>query len=165
MKPIISPFKLGVIRTKPRWHERILVMGLSLWSKQCQHYRKLLREQIEARGAVVDSAWGSAERCEVARSIEAILAEKCWCEPFTFHPDDPAYVVMEWEVGDLSEAEAIMDIEDMYDAMFPNCDIERIMKEEATFGEFVDYVLEKRGSKVWKKPWWMFWLRGNRSKS
>lgn len=133
MSALLSPYDRGLTgKDFSIWTKFLsFVKGENRWHR----YRNDLRRQILARGKIPDSVWESPERLAIARKIEDILAANCWDEPFRFHPDDPYAVVGEFEVGDLSEVEAVMDIEDSFDIKIPDKAL------QGTFAELVDYIL------------------------
>lgn len=112
-----------------------------VYGTEWQRYYRSIRRQITARGPVPDVAWVSEERCSAARRIEGILTERCWGDDFTFHPDDPYRVVGEWEVGDLSEVDALAEIGGDFGVHIDQDAIARLVEKGLTFGGFVDYVL------------------------
>ena len=138
MSALLSPYDRGVMgKDFSIWTKFLaFVKGETRWHR----YRNDLRKQILERGEIPDSVWSSPEHLEIARKIEAILAATCWDEQFRFHPDDPYAVIGEFEVGDLSEVEAVMEIEDSYNIEIPN----EILAEGITFGGLVDYIVSHR---------------------
>ena len=140
MKAITSPKKNGDLNTTGRF-ARVPILRAMLYGTEWQRYRDSLRRQLGERGPISDSVWGSAERLDAARRIESILKDHCWGEEFRFHPDDPYVVVGEWEIGDLSEVEALMEIEDAFGVKIKDEDMKAAIGEDPTFGEFVDYIL------------------------
>jgi len=150
MKAITSPKRNGDLDIKGRF-ARVPVLRVMLYGTEWQRYRDSLRGQLAERGAISDSVWGRAERLDAARKIERILEEYCWAEEFRFHPDDPYVVVGEWEIGDLSEVEALMEIEEVFDITIKYEEMSASIGEEPTFGEFVDYVLRLASNKRVKR--------------
>ena len=134
MQPIFSPLKISDLRAKT---VKELLLG-SKWKR----YRDSLRKQLADRGSIPDSAWVSRERLEVARRIEHILADVCWGEEFHFAPDDPYAIVGEFEIGDLSEVEGIMAVEQAFGIKIPWEEMKAEIGEDPTFGQFVDYVMK-----------------------
>ncbi len=98
---------------------------------------------MQDRGPVRAETWGDAERLTIAYSIEAILEDCCWGERLHFHPDDPWRVVGECEIGDLSEFEALMDIEKKFAVDLSAEVLQPFFAKEPTFGDFVDFIREK----------------------
>ena len=139
MQPIISPFKLGDLGAKS--------VKKMLFGSRWQRYRDSLRKQIADRGPITDSTWGSPKRLEVARRIEGILSEVCWGEDFHFAPDDPYSIVGEFEIGDLSETEGVMAIEQEFGIKIPWQEMMAEIGENPTFGQFVDYVMKLASNK------------------
>jgi len=148
MKPLVSPKENGdLAEEKPpvkssnvllKILSRIRIISFNNW----RIYFESIQRQIQERGPVPDSAWQTTQRLETARKIEGILEENCWHEGFTFHPDDPYKVVGEWEIGDLSEFEAKIEIEYQFDIRIEDEQIRQMLEKNITFGEFVDYVIE-----------------------
>lgn len=136
MQPLISPFQLGDLPAKIPWWRWIFG---SPWGR----YYESIKRQIDERGEVKDEIWGTADRLQIARKIESIIAEACWGETFKFHPDDPYLVVGEWEIGDLSEIECVMEIEEQFAIHIDEDETRQLLDRNATFGQFVDFVLEK----------------------
>lgn len=136
MRPASSPISRGDIKPR-RWHE---IFASTRW--QC--YFDSLKTQLHERGPVADDAWGGQDRLEVARQIESILAECCWGENFRFHPSDPYLVVGEFEIGDLSELEALMEMEERFGIQLPDDEMREFLNRGPTFGEFVDLVRQKQ---------------------
>ena len=140
MRPIVSPFRLGETGAKSI-KDRLLG---SKWRR----YRDSIRSQLSDRGPVPNSAWGDPKRLEVARKIEGILAKVCWGENFHFAPDDPYGIVGEFEVGDLSEVEGVMAIEQEFHIKIPWEEMKGEFGEYPTFGQFVDYVMKLASNKA-----------------
>lgn len=102
---------------------------------------KALKQQLAERGEVPVDVWGSGARQEIARRIEELLAEHCWGERLSFHPDDPWLVAGEWEVGDLSEAEVLMAIEGEFGVKLPaGGELAELLVAGWTFGDLVSRV-------------------------
>ena len=80
----------------------------------------------------------------IAMKVEKILAEACWGERFSFHPDDPWLVIGEWEVGDLSELDALFRIEEEFGIGLPRNEYAERIIAAMTFGDLVT-VIEKTG--------------------
>jgi len=142
MRPLQSPRETGELANPAmgwRWLVS-LVTGPDRW----QRYRNSLKRQIAERGPISEDAWQDPERLEVARAIERILDDCCWGERFRFHPDDPYVVVGEFEAGDLSEVEALIEIEKKYGIRFNDKEMESFLRTNPTFGQFVDLVIERK---------------------
>jgi hypothetical protein len=146
MKNLVSPIELGdTLRTGIL--ACVPIVRQVVYGTQWQRYYRSIRRQITTRGPVPNAAWVSEERCSAARRIEGILKEMCWGDDFTFHPDDPYRVVGDWEVGDLSEVEALAEIGEDFGVQIDQDAIARLVEKGLTFGGFVDYVLnlQRRG--------------------
>ncbi len=150
MKIIQSPFESGLINTpsKPEKYKKLSIIGNILWwftrPRKDQLYRESIKAQIEERGIVPFEVWGAEERYKVAKRIEKILCENCWLEEFSFHPKDPYYIIGEFEIGDLSEVEALMSIEEDFGFTFDDDHF----KSPPTFEQVVDYVIENKTKEV-----------------
>jgi hypothetical protein len=140
MKTLVSPKESGEINPKGRF-SHVPVLRSLIYGTDWQRYCNSIRRQCAQRGPIPDSEWGTPERCDVARKIKAILKEACWGEDFEFHPDDRYAIVGEFEIGDLSEIEALMEIETQF-GIKTDDDFRAILGEDPTFGEFVDYVMK-----------------------
>jgi hypothetical protein len=140
IKLIVSPKSNGDIAPKGRF-SNVPALRTLLYGTEWQRYRNSIRRQCFERGPIPDSAWGTQERCEIVRKIRAILKEECWGEDFEFHPDDRYAIVGEFEIGDLSEIEALAEIENQFGIKIDE-DMREILGDDATFGEFVDYIIK-----------------------
>ena len=110
-------------------------------------YFRSLSRQVNERGPVSADVWQTPLRRNIANDIEAILSDACWGERLSFHPDDPWLVIGEWEIGDLSELDAVFRIEKRFGIELPRRELgERIMAG-MTFGEFVS-IIEGRGTQL-----------------
>ena len=136
MKKLVFFHELGDLPRKIPWWKQIFGYP---WHK----YLDSIKRQIQERGDVPDEVWGDPQRLAIARQIEAIIADACWGECFKFHPDDPYVVVGEWEAGDLSELECLMEIEDQFGIHFADDEMQPHFERNITFGEFVDLVIQK----------------------
>lgn len=139
MKEIESPFTLGLpARNMPVRYARIPILGRCLWyfmrPSKWSAYLSSLKEQIEERGSVSDDLWPSEDHREIAKKITEILMQRCWGESLHFIPHDPYYIIGEFEIGDLSECEAMMDIEDHFKLKFLEID------KKTSFGQVVSYI-------------------------
>jgi hypothetical protein len=140
MKPLESPLKNDDLYPKG-WCSKVPILRSILYGTRSQRYQNCFRHQLADRGPVPDSAWVNSERLAAARVIERILEENCWFEEFRFHPDDPYSIVGEWEIGDLSEVEALMAIEEQFGIEIEDDTMNKALGEAPTFGQFVDYVM------------------------
>lgn len=112
MKPLCSPIERGDVAP----HTNNPLTHFFTYGRRCHQYLESLRQQIAERGPVPSDVWGSQARLKVAREWEAILSEFCWGGAgLQFHPADPWFIVGEWEIGDLSELEALMEAERRFD--------------------------------------------------
>jgi hypothetical protein len=134
MQPVCSPFHNGDM-ARYRWYQVLLIPK---WNR----YFASLKSQIASRGLVPPEMWGSHEQHEVARRIEEVLCRVCWGEHFTFHPLDPLLVVGEWEVGDLSEVQALMEIEREFAITISREELDELLAN-GTFGDLVNLVSSK----------------------
>lgn len=139
MKPLESPIQRGDLSPN-RWYHFLI-------GPRWQQYFASLKRQMKDRGAVSPEVWGDAERLEIATQIEAILEDCCWGEPMHFHPDDPWRVVGEYEIGDLSEIEALEEIGDKFGVELSIDVMLSFFDREPTFGDFVDFIREKQHSR------------------
>jgi hypothetical protein len=151
MKAITSPLKLADIeRPIPEALARWGILGHALWlclrPTKWQAYFQSIKRQVEERGMVPESAWGTPRRLAIARRIEAVLHDKCWPHQLSFHPNDCWLVIGEWEIGDLSELEALMEIEERFGLNFPKDFGDRI-DQGLTFGDLVGFI-EDHGSRL-----------------
>jgi len=137
MEVISSPLTNGDM-ARYRWY---YVLLMPRW----QRYVTSLQSQCEKRGEVPANAWLGGERYEVARQIEGILGEVCWGVTLSFHPDDPFSVVGEWEIGDMSEVHALMNIERRFAVEISDEELQQLVAD-GTFGDFVDMVQRKRNA-------------------
>ena len=110
------------------------VLRPTIW----QSYLKCLKEQVAERGEVPATAWPTERHAAIASKIEDILAESCWGEKLSFLPDDPYCIIGEIEVGDLSEIEAMMDIEDTFGIKFPPDEWK--IEKAVTFEDVVGFI-------------------------
>ena len=85
-------------------------------------------------------SWAGFGDHGTAMDVQNLICNACWGEEFSFHPCDPYMVVGEWEVGDLSEVEAVLEIEERFRVNLPRDKLERII-EGGTFGDFIELVL------------------------
>lgn len=156
MQPIVSPLKTAdVARPIPKGLERLGIVGRVLWlcfrpSWRFAYFQSVKR-QVEERGSIPDSVWGTPRRLAVAREVEDILAVACWQERLSFHPDDPWRVIGEWESGDLSELDALWRIGDRFGCDLQTKAFAKQIVEGLTFGEMVSF-LEEHGSRVADMP-------------
>lgn len=142
MKPLESPYDIGEV--EQRENKYFFSKIKSLFSEsEFAKYVKSLKRQMKERGCVRPECWSDPERAKVAKEIEFILSEINWGEKFSFHPDDPYYIVGEWETGDLSELEAILAIEEQYSIEISDGEIDELLNNKSSFGNFVDMVLKK----------------------
>lgn len=141
MDPIRSPIERGDVTP----HTVNPLVHFFTYARRCGEYLDSIKAQLAARGPVLASEWGSADRLAVARELEAILGEHCWGgEKLQFHPEDPWFVVGEWEMGDLSEVEALMETERRFDISLPFEEVRPMIERGGTFGDFVDLVMRKQ---------------------
>jgi hypothetical protein len=137
VKALESPIQNGSVAR--RWYH-IFLLDPNRW----RPYRRELRNQIEARGAIPNDVWQTGARRAVARRIEELICEHCWGEAYAFHPNDPWFVIGEIEVGDLSEVELIMAIEEEYGIDLS----EQRFPPAFTFGDMVDLAISSARSVV-----------------
>jgi predicted nucleotidyltransferase len=123
---------------------QVPVLRELIYGTAWRRYFRSIKRQVEQRGPIPDAVWETDERRRAAKTIEKVLSEICWGEYFTFHPDDPFYVIAEFEIGDLSEVEAMMEIETQLGIKIDDETIDRFLKNKATFGAFVDYVVSEQ---------------------
>ncbi|MCC7418744.1 MAG: hypothetical protein IT428_00545 [Planctomycetaceae bacterium] len=139
MTPLVSPIESGDLSTN-RWYH-------VLYGPRWGRYFESLKTQMLARGPVPVDIWDDSE-VDIARSIESILAEFCWGEPIQFHPDDPWWVIGEWEIGDYSEVEAHLEIEKHFDISLPDEIMREFFARRGTFRDFVGMIASRRRSAV-----------------
>ena len=60
-----------------------------------------------------------------------------------FIPTIRFYVIGEFEIGDLSELEVVMEIEEIFKIKIEPEELLGILSSKATFGMFVDYIVSK----------------------
>ncbi len=155
MKQIVSPITLGhTKRTITPSLERLPFLGKLLWffirPSKWRAYFLSIKQQTEERGPVTKEVWESSERYAIVKKIEEILAESCWGEKFSFHPNDPYFIIGGFEaetlsmVGDLCDVEALMEIEDFFDVKFPE-NFKEFFAGDPTFGDVVT-LIEKKAS-------------------
>jgi hypothetical protein len=152
MQALVSPYQTRDLeRAIPAWLNAWGLVGRILWKifrpTVWQAYHASVERQIQARGTVPESAWGTPERVVIARRIEVILARCCWGQPLSFHPADPWLVVGEWEIGNLSELDAYYCICKEFGLpqgkeYFRNHFAERIARG-MTIGEFVTFIEQR----------------------
>ncbi|MBL9090097.1 MAG: hypothetical protein JNL96_02665 [Planctomycetaceae bacterium] len=133
MKQLVSPLETAEWKT----------LGWRRWGNGRRCYVASLQQQMRERGPVPDEAWETAERLTIARKIEAIVADACHFTELRFHPDDPYRIVGDWEIGDLSELDALFQIERCFRISLPRSEVSPLVERRATFGEFVDLIQEK----------------------
>lgn len=106
-------------------------------------YRDGLEEQFQKREASHPSDWKSQRHFEISQKITEIINKEAWQfkTPYTYYPDDPYYIMGEFEVGDLSEVEILMDIEKAYTIQFPK-NMGELITDELTFEGVIDLVIE-----------------------
>jgi hypothetical protein len=75
-----------------------------------------------------------------------VLHDKCWPDQLSFHPNDYWLVIGEWEIGDLSELETLMEIEKRFGLNFPKGFGDRI-DQGLTFGDLVGFI-EDHGTRL-----------------
>jgi hypothetical protein len=62
----------------------------------------------------------------------------------TFHPNDPLAVVAELEIGDGSEIQHLMDIEEAFQLADHRSELsDLVWREGATFGELVEFLVRR----------------------
>jgi hypothetical protein len=133
VKPLRSPFLSGQVRR--RWYHRLPF--ISPWNE----YIRALKHQLAKRGAVPAGVWGDQARQDIAKKVEGILCEHCWREYLAFHPDDPWMIVGEWEVGDMSEVEVLMEIEAAFKVVMPaGKTLMELLGNGWTFGDLVSHI-------------------------
>ncbi len=131
MKPLRSPFETGQVPR--RWYHCLFTP----W----RQYFDALKQQIEARGPVPEDAWSDQRSKAIAEKIEELIGESCWGELVRFHPDDPWLVIGEWEIGDLSEAELLMEVENTFEVKLPpEEDLSRLIMQGWTFRDMVSWI-------------------------
>ncbi|MBL7042622.1 MAG: hypothetical protein ISR77_28560 [Pirellulaceae bacterium] len=119
------------------------------WSRptKWQAYFRSLKRQVNKRGPISADVWQTPLRRKIANDIELILSDACWGERLSFHPDDSWLVIGEWEIGDLSELDAVFRIEKRFGVELPRKELgERIMAG-LTFGELVT-IIEEQGTQL-----------------
>lgn len=135
MEALCSPFKNGDM-DQYRWYQVLLI-------PKWQRYAASLETQLKRRGSIAPAAWGQTDRWEIAQRVEAVLRRVCWADhPFQFHPNDPWRVIAEWEIGDASEVQALMEIEESFGISISDTDI-NAFPENGTFSDFVELVRSK----------------------
>ena len=144
MKALVSPFELGAVRPFPKG---CLLGGLHhifVYPIAWRRYRSSLIDQCAARGPVTESHWPSPQHFAVAERLRPIFAGSCWAVPeLTFHPADPMAVVGEFEIGDLSEVEHIMDVEDEFELPKLGPELELLLSRDGvTLGDLVEFLLK-----------------------
>lgn len=155
MNTIVSPLETpDLARPIPGGLVRLGIVGHALWlclrPTKRQAYFQSIKRQVEERGPVPDDVWRTPRRLAIARQIEAILGDVCWPERLAYHPNDPWLVIGEWEIGDLSELEALWKIGERFGfpvtTDFIRGDFAKRITEGLTFGELVSFV-EEHGTK------------------
>lgn len=139
MKPLESLIHRGDLSPN-RWYHFLI-------APRWKQYFDSLKQQLKERGPVPPEVWGDPERLEMASQIEAFLEDCCWGERLHFHPKDPWRVVGEFDIGDLSELEALMDMEKKFGVDLSLENLAPFMACEPTFGDFVDLIREKQHSR------------------
>lgn len=129
MKPLESPFSNGQIIRK--WYHQL--PGFL----PRQKYIAALEEQIKERGKTNEAEWKTSEHFAVAKRIREILCEHCWEVEFDFAPQDPWFIIGEFEIGDLSEVEALMAIEEEFEVTL----LKRNDLDSLTFLDLVDQIV------------------------
>ena len=112
-----------------------------------QAYFRSLRRQVRERGPITEDVWQAPLRKRIANDIEVILSQACWGERLSFHPDDPWLVIGEWEIGDLSELDAIFQIERRFGIELPKTEFGQRVMAGLTFGELVS-IIEDQGRQL-----------------
>lgn len=149
MKALVSP--LDALESERRMPDRYLrwgLLGRLVWliarPTQRKAYRQLLRRQCQDRGPVPAELWKSLVRHNIALGVEEVLAEACWAERFSFHPNDPWLVIGEWETGDLSELDALFRIERKFGVELPRKQFAESVVAGLTFGDLVTMIEKVR---------------------
>ncbi len=104
-------------------------------------YQECLEKQLENRRPPTLSDWQSEKHFLTAEKVTSIINSIAWSKPFSFYPEDPYYIIGECEVGDLSEIEIIMKIENKFKIQFPK-EFYGMIADGLTFGEMVDLIIE-----------------------
>lgn len=124
------------------WKFLIQLISCEKIEKHYGFYVDGIIDQCRKRNSTKETDWKSPFHYKIAVTIQKRIAEKCWGELLDFHPDDPFYIIGEFEVGDGCEQELLMQIEEDFDFLFEN-DFNDMFSEETTFQELVDYVIRK----------------------
>jgi hypothetical protein len=133
MKPLVSPLETAEWKA-PGWRR---------WGNGHRCYVANLQRQMRERGLVPDEAWETTERLQIARKIEAIVADECYLVEMRFHPNDSYRIVGYYEIGDSSELGALFQIERCFRVSFPRNEMRPLLERRAMFGEFVDLIAAK----------------------
>jgi len=152
MNAIVSPREIddGLTRAMPGHLVRWGILGRLIWwlwqPTEWHAYFQSIERQVRERGPVPEGVWGTPQRLAIAKRIEEILGKVCWPKRLSFHPDDPWLVIGELQVGDLSEVEALMEIEEQFCLDLP----EDFVNETAallTFGDLVT-IVQRQGTRL-----------------
>ncbi len=117
---------------------------LFTYEKPERHYGFYVRgieKQVKYRTSPTVEDWPSQKHYDIAKIIEKHIADKCWGTLLQFYPDDSFYIIGEFEVGDGSEQELLMQIEEDFGFLFSENLDEQISKD-TSFLEVVEYVLD-----------------------
>jgi len=107
----------------------------------------LLKRQIKQRGPVPDEAWQTPRRRRIAEQIEEILSVACWAERLVFHPVDSWSIIGAFEIGDMSELDAVCRIEKRFGVELCNKQFGERVAAGLTFGELVT-LIEQQGTQL-----------------
>ena len=135
----------------PDCYSRWGYVGILVWwclrPTKWKRYKQSLRRQLQERGPISADVRQTPRRKSIASDIEIILGEACWGEHLSFHPQDPWSVIGEWEVGDLSELDAVFRIEKKFGLTLIKKEFSEQVTAGLTFGDLVT-IVEKQGTRL-----------------
>lgn len=123
------------------WFCRIPIIGWHVaYMRQLANEGKLVSQAVE-RGPVPESEWeGHVYSLAIRERLERIVIEGAYPEGSTFHPLDPFELMIVLRYGDLNEVEIMGDIEKCFGIRFDDMLLERLIKEQMPFVEFIQYL-------------------------
>lgn len=149
MNAVSSPLNSTELeRPAPSRFSRWGFVGILAWwwlrPTKWQAYFQSLKRQVNKRGSISADVWQTPLRRKIANDIELILSDACWGERLSFHPDDSWLVIGQWEIGDLSELDAVFRIEERFGIELPRNEFVEQVMAGLTFGELVTIIEKQR---------------------
>lgn len=100
-------------------------------------------EQLDQRPEIPDGVWPDSLRADVAKRIIYCCQEACdWPHP-RFAPHDPFEILIELQIGDLCELDALMRIQKEFSLKLDDDTIQALLTMKLR--EVVEYVISKSG--------------------